>query len=179
MRRYVRVAFKRERLLPRDHGGSDCAGERAEGYAGAGFGSLLVPACSPILRGMPAEVERLASEVIELSTRRILLRAGCLGGVVLSGWARSASGDTAEGISWIEDGIRRLSGNRRDPCDCHIFLALKAEALHLAHRTSDALEAINEAGSTGRKIWRTLLVCRTAPAPRCVSHGSRRREDGN
>ena len=28
------------------------------------------------------------------------------GGVVLRGWVRSASGDTAEGISWIGGGIR-------------------------------------------------------------------------
>ena len=45
----------------------------------------------------PAEVERLASELIELSNRQnfapFLRRAA-----VLRGWARSASGDTAEGI---------------------------------------------------------------------------------
>ena len=61
----------------------------------------------------PAEVERLASDLIELSTRQnfaFWLAAGA----ILRGWARSASGDTAEGIAWIEDGIERLSGNRRD-----------------------------------------------------------------
>ena len=46
----------------------------------------------------PAEVERLASELIELSNRQnfapFLRRAA-----VLRGWARSASGNTAEGIS--------------------------------------------------------------------------------
>ena len=61
----------------------------------------------------PAEVERLASDLIELSTRhQFCVLAGA--GDILRGWARSASGDTAEGISWIEDGIERLSGNRCD-----------------------------------------------------------------
>ena len=69
---------------------------------------------------------------------------GCLEETILRGWARSASGDTAEGISWIEDGIEdyRATGSMlRMP----YFLALKAEALHLADRTSEALEAIKEA----------------------------------
>ena len=52
----------------------------------------------------PAEVERLASELIELSTRHNFA-FWLARGEVLRGWARSASGDTAEGISWIEDGI--------------------------------------------------------------------------
>ena len=45
----------------------------------------------------PAEVERLASDLIELSTRH---NFACFlaGGEVLRGWARSASGDTAEGL---------------------------------------------------------------------------------
>ena len=63
---------------------------------------------------------------------------------ILRGWARSASGDTAEGISWIEDGIRdyRATGAM---LAMPFFLALKAEALHLADRTAEALEAIREA----------------------------------
>ena len=52
----------------------------------------------------PAEVERLASDLIELSTRQNFAY-WLAGGAILRGWARSASGDTAEGISWIEDGI--------------------------------------------------------------------------
>ena len=39
---------------------------------------------------------------------------------------------------------RGISGNRLNAADA-IFLALKAEALHLADRTSEALEAIREA----------------------------------
>ncbi len=55
----------------------------------------------------PAEVERLASDLIELSTRHnFAYLAG--GGAMFRGWARSASGDTAEGIAWIEDGIEEF-----------------------------------------------------------------------
>ena len=52
-----------------------------------------------------AEVESCASDLVELSTRQhfVLWLAG---GKVFSGWARTASGDTAEGISWINEGIR-------------------------------------------------------------------------
>ena len=51
------------------------------------------------------------------------------------------------------------------------YLALKAEALYLADRTSEALEAISEAEALAERSEAALLVCRTAPAPRCVSHG--------
>jgi predicted ATPase len=65
-------------------------------------------------------------------------------GVALLGWARSASGDTGEAISWIEEGIGdyRATGSM---LDIPFLLALKAEALHLADRTSEALVAIKEA----------------------------------
>jgi hypothetical protein len=91
----------------------------------------------------PGEVERLASDLIELSTRQNFpdwLAAG----TVLRGWAHSASGDTAEGLSWIEDGIVdwRATGSK---LLVPYWLALKAEALHLAGRTGEALEAIREA----------------------------------
>jgi len=95
------------------------------------------------IEGNCVEVERLALNLVELSTRQnfaIWLPIGA----ILRGWARSASGDTDEGIAWIEDGI----------ADCQAteslllvpyWLALKAGALHLAGRTSEALEAIREA----------------------------------
>ena len=55
----------------------------------------------------PAEVDRFASELIEISTRHNfvwwLAQAESY-----RGWSRSASGDTAEGISWIEQGMCRL-----------------------------------------------------------------------
>ena len=100
--------------------------------------------------GNPTEVERLASDLIELSTRQSFA-SWLPGGVVLRGWARSASGNTAEGISWIEDGIGnyRATGSK---LDMPYLLALKAEALHLADRTSDALEAITEAEAVIEKF---------------------------
>jgi predicted ATPase len=88
-------------------------------------------------------MERLASDVIELSTRHHFAHWLALGSI-LRGWARSASGDTVEGISWIEDGIRdyRATGAI---IGLPYLLGMKAEALHLADRTSEALEAIKEA----------------------------------
>jgi len=91
----------------------------------------------------PAEVDRLASEMIELSTRHSFAHWLAVG-AMLRGWARNASGDTAEGIPRIEQGIRDFRATGAVLSLPH-FLALKAEALHLANRTSEALEAINEA----------------------------------
>ena len=85
----------------------------------------------------------LASDLIELSTRHNFVHWLAVG-AVYRGWARSISGDSVEGIPWIERGIRdyRATGAVLDlPC----FLGLKAVALHLANRTSEALEAIDEA----------------------------------
>jgi predicted ATPase len=95
------------------------------------------------LEGNPSEIARLASDLIELSTRQNFA-FWLPPGEILRGWARSASGSAAEGLAWIEDGIRdyRATGSMlRMP----YFLALKAEALHLAGRTSEALKAIAEA----------------------------------
>jgi predicted ATPase len=99
--------------------------------------------CLAYFEHNPAEVERCASDLIELSTRQSFA-FWLAGGKALRGWARSASGDTAEGISWIEEGIRDYQAmpSIRGVTDC---LALKAEALHFADRTSEALEAIEEA----------------------------------
>ena len=91
----------------------------------------------------PAEVERLASEMIELSTRHNFVFWLAIG-TVHCGWARSASGNTAEGIPGIEQGIRdyRATGT---VLGLPAFLARKAATLHLADRSSEALETINEA----------------------------------
>ena len=98
----------------------------------------------------PAEVECVASELIELSTRQNFAQWLAIG-AIFRGWARSASGDTAEGsIAWIEDGIRdyRVSGSM---LFVPLWLALKAEALHLANRTAEAIEAIKEAEAVVEK----------------------------
>jgi len=51
----------------------------------------------------PTEVDRLASDLIELSTRHNFMH-WLAAGRVYRGWARSASGDTAQGITWIVKG---------------------------------------------------------------------------
>jgi tetratricopeptide (TPR) repeat protein len=98
----------------------------------------------------PAEVDRLASDLTELATRHNLvyfLNISAIG----RGWARSASGNTAEGISLIEQGIRNLR-ETGTVLALPRYLARKAEALHLADRTSEALEAINEAEALAERF---------------------------
>ena len=93
--------------------------------------------------GNHAEVEQFALDLIELSTRQnfaIWLPIGA----IFRGWARTASGDTAEGLSWIENGIGDYRATGAMILTSY-FLALKAEALHLSDRTPEALEAISEA----------------------------------
>jgi len=98
----------------------------------------------------PAEVDRLASEIIELSTRHNFPHWLALG-AIYRGWARSASDDAARAIPWIEHGIReyRATGT---VLGMPGLLAYKAEALHLADRTSEALEVINEAEALGERF---------------------------
>jgi predicted ATPase len=98
----------------------------------------------------PVVVERLASELIELSTRQNFV-SSLTCGTIHRGWARSASGNTAEGIPRIEQGIKdlRAAGNL---LDLPFFLAGEAEALHLANRTPEALQAINEAIAIAERL---------------------------
>jgi serine/threonine protein kinase len=110
----------------------------------AGLGMALY--CSGMLAHFednPAEVERLASDLIELSTHQAFA-SWLPGGVILRGWARSVLGKTAEGIPCIEQGIRDYQATGavlRLP----YFLAVKAEALHLADSNPEALETIKAA----------------------------------
>jgi predicted ATPase len=94
-------------------------------------------------------VERYSSDLIELSTRHHFAHWLAVGSI-LRGWARSASVDPAEGIAWIEQGIRdfRATGS---VLGMPIYLLVKAEALHLADRTYEALEAIKEAQATAER----------------------------
>ena len=64
---------------------------------------------------------------------------------------RSVGGDTTEGISWIEQGIKdyRATGST---LAIPMWLALKAEALHLADRTSEALETLREAQTLAERF---------------------------
>jgi predicted ATPase len=88
--------------------------------------------------------------MIQLSTRHNLLYFLTVGAIG-RGWARSVSGDTAEGIPWIEHGIRdfRATGS---VLGLPLYLARKAEALHLANRTSEALEAMSEAQALAERF---------------------------
>ena len=109
----------------------------------------------------PTEVERFASDLIELCTRQTFA-SWLPGGVILRGWARSAAGDTAAGISRIEDGIRvyqETGAILRLP----YFLALKAEALHFAGHTHEALLAISKAEALAARSegrWWCAEMCR-------------------
>jgi tetratricopeptide (TPR) repeat protein len=111
--------------------------------------ALYFAACLSHYLRNPGEVERLASEVIELSIRQnfplYLTR-----GTILRGWARSVLGETVQGLSWIEEGIQdwRATGAI---LSLPFFLALKAEALYLEDRISEALDAINEAETLGER----------------------------
>jgi predicted ATPase len=103
----------------------------------------------------PAEVDRLASDLFELSTRHGFAQWLAIG-AIWRGWARSACGGTAEGISWIEQGLIALRATGA-VLVLPRYLALKAEALHLAGRTSEALEAINEAEAFAQRFENRYL----------------------
>ena len=116
-----------------------------------------------------AEVGRFASELIEISTRHNFVY-WLATGQISRGRARSASGDTAKGISWIEQGIKEFRA-MGVVLNLPGWLALKAQALHLADRTFEVLEAINEAEALTERFETARLLCWTAPTPRRVSHG--------
>jgi predicted ATPase len=61
------------------------------------------------------------------------------------------SGNIAEGIAWIEQGIRDYQATGA-VLALPVYLGRKAEALHLAGRTSEALEAINEAEALAERF---------------------------
>jgi predicted ATPase len=107
------------------------------------------------LEGDFAKVGRLASELMETSTR-LTFATWLPHARVLRGWAQSVSGSIAEGMSSIEDGIfeyRAAGAILALP----FFQALKAEALHLAGRTAEALGALEEGETvverSGARIW--------------------------
>jgi adenylate cyclase len=108
---------------------------------------------------LSVEVERLASDLIELETRQNFVH-WLPGGEILRGWARSASGDIAEGILWIEDGIRDYRATS-SILMVPYWVTLEAEALYLEHRASEALEAINEAEALAerfeQRVYRATL----------------------
>ncbi len=102
----------------------------------------------------PAEVEHLAAILIELSTAQNFGHWLAVG-KIYRGWARSASGDIAQGVSLIEKAIDDHR-NKGAILGLTCALALKAEALHFADRTTEALETLREAetlAETRRERW--------------------------
>jgi adenylate cyclase len=97
-----------------------------------------------------SQAERSTSGVIELSTRHNLPFWLTIGSI-LRGWVRSVSGETVEGMSCIEQGIEdyRAPGSM---LGLPFFLALKSEALFVANRTSEALEAVEEAEAVAERF---------------------------
>jgi tetratricopeptide (TPR) repeat protein len=106
----------------------------------------------------PAEVDRLAADLIELATRHHFTQWMAIG-VIYRGWARSASGDTAEGIPGIEQGIRDLRATGT-VLSLPYYLALKAEAFYVAGRTTEALEAINAGEALAKRFEQRLVFSR-------------------
>jgi hypothetical protein len=97
-------------------------------------------------------------------------------GSINRGWAHSASGDKAEGITWIEQGIRDLRATGA-VLGLPSHLARKAEALHLTDRTSEALEAINDAEALAerfehRNVFSRLHLLRGVDTKRNLKHAS-------
>jgi predicted ATPase len=107
-------------------------------------------------RALATTIHFLGDFESTLSNRHNFVHWLAIGGIH-RGWARIASGDTAEGISFIEHGIRdfRATGS---VLGLPYHLAQKAEALHLADRTSEALEAINEAEALAEKFEQRFYV---------------------
>jgi hypothetical protein len=125
----------------------------------------------------PTEVEGWATVLIELSTRQNFA-FWLAQGAVYRGWARSASGDTVEGISWIHNGIEDFQATG-SALGLPFFLMLKAGALYLAERVSESLEAIREAEALAKENSVRLVQRRTPPAPRCGSRWHRRQRTSN
>ena len=98
----------------------------------------------------PAEVGQLASELIELCARHNFAPWLAIG-AIYRGWALSASGDAEEGIPWIEQGIRDYRATNT-VLALPSLLSRKAEALHLGDRTTEALDAINEAEAVAERF---------------------------
>jgi serine/threonine protein kinase/tetratricopeptide (TPR) repeat protein len=105
------------------------------------------------------EVQHLASELIELSTRQSFA-VWLTGGEVFRGWAHSISGRTEEGLVWIADGLRGYCA-AGSMLNMPYAFGLKAECYHLAGRTPEALATIKEAEdlieSSGERWWSSEL----------------------
>jgi predicted ATPase len=106
-----------------------------------------------------AEVQRHSSDLIELSSRQNFA-TWLAHAHVLRSWVRCVRGDTAEAFSWIENGLKDTRGTGV-MLTVPFLLALKAEVLHLAGRSAEALEAIREGDAVvqrlGNRYWSAEL----------------------
>jgi predicted ATPase len=76
------------------------------------YGLAVALNCAAVLLHMErnvADVKRRSSDLIELSTRHHYAQWLAVGSI-LRGWARSASGEMSDDISWIEDGMSSSGG---------------------------------------------------------------------
>jgi len=92
--------------------------------------ALRFSACIAHYSRNTTEVERFASDLIELSTRHNF-SYWMATGTIFRGWARSVSGDTAQGISWIEEGIEDFRETGVTP-SVPYWLALKGRSFALS-----------------------------------------------
>jgi hypothetical protein len=92
----------------------------------------------------PAEVERLASKLIELSTHQhfVYWRAS---GLIFQGWGRSASGDPAQGLA---EACKRLIKNCII-CWNYLYLSQKLAEIDDPAKREELLQAMAH-GSGGR-----------------------------
>jgi serine/threonine protein kinase len=98
----------------------------------------------------PAEMDRLAVDLIELSRRHNFGYWQAVG-AINRGWARSVSGDIAEGIPLIDQGMRDFHATGAMLARPY-YLSLEGQALYLADRTSEALGVINEADALAERF---------------------------
>jgi len=144
--------------MPRGFGGRDFASKAGKRYERFSSGTILCRVSRPVC------AQYCWSRTLGIGLNSTVTRHNnaffLAGGKVLRGWTRSASGDPAEGLAWIDDGIDgwRATGAM---LVVSYYLALKAEALYLGLRTSEALEAISEAEALAERAedshWRAEL----------------------
>ena len=117
------------------------------------------------------EVQRLASDLIELSTRQSFA-VWLTGGEVFRGWAHSISGRTEEGLAWLGGWA---AGLLRGRFDAEHVVRSRAQGRMLSPGGSYAGGSGDHQGGRriDRKLWRAMVGCRTSSVARCFSHGDR------
>jgi predicted ATPase len=105
-------------------------------------------------------VNRLSSELLEISSKNNFLTWLPLG-QAHRGWVTSRSGDTVKGLTSIDKAIIDYK-NRGSILGLPYLLALKAEILHSANRSAEALEvvrdALDRAETSGIRWWYADLI---------------------